>query len=246
MMFGFRIYTPLSIREAESMVAAINLVIERINNEHADEIGSVGTISAEDEPPDIDGIKRLLQGLKATHRPLLQRLEACETTIMINEPGDLEGEPVLVSVLRHFLSQTGSCVIDWGGLTIGGEEIEPGEDAVKNLDEFPNADQLVTSLMQTSPAFTDEAEVPEDASPNAKLQEQVIDLLTRAQVDLDFGADVRRAIDRASPAARTLMRLMVAGGTPSDVELARSLQVPGEKLPGVRSEVEALLDGFRE
>jgi hypothetical protein len=239
MIFGFKIWTPLSIQDASALVASINAVVDRVSHERPDDIGSAGTISAEDDIPDIDAIKKIHPNLK---RPLVALLESCESAIVINDPGNIEGEPILVSILRHILKNSGGCAIDWGGLTIGGEEIETAEQALENLTAFEDHDELFKSMMEPPEAFESDPATPEN--PAEALRDRVIELLTRAQEDLDFGADVRKAIDRSSPAAKNLMRLMVSGGSQSDAEIARGLQVPLERLGGIRSEVESLLERF--
>ena len=239
MIFGFKIWTPLSMQDATALVASINAVVDRFSLERPDDIGSAGTITAEDDLPNVETIKKIHPNLK---RNLISKLEACESTIVISEPGNIEGEPILVSILRHILTNSGSSIIDWGGLTIGGDEIETAEQALENLAAFEDHDDLFKSMMVPSGAFESEASQPE--SPAEILRDRVIELLTRAQEDLDFGADVRRAIDKSSPAAKNLMRLMVSGGPQSDTDVARGLQVPVERLGGIRSEIESLLERF--
>jgi hypothetical protein len=241
-MFAFRIFTPLPLPDLRRLGARVERAIQEFSTAFPDRVGDVGTFLVSPKRPDMTELRSLFPVMDIV---ILERLEAAQGALIIDDPGHVDSEPLLVSTVKHLLANSGASVIDWGGLTLGGGEIETCEAGLKNLARYEDAgpafapDALAACAQESQPVAEDP---PASDTPGSMLQERIIETLTRAQDDLDLGIEVRQAIDRASPLARMYMQLVCQCGTLAPADMAQRLRTTVDKLAPIETEIKTLFD----
>lgn len=163
---------------------------------------------------------------------VVDRLEGCRSSLLIDRPGDIDTDRLQVSVLRYLLEGAGQ------GLVM--------------FNDYPlvPTDQALTILRRKrgAPGFVTEVSAPEKRAVKTRKERpgevralRVLEVLRSAAADPGVAIDVRRSLERASEGARRYASLLMTEGAMDDERAAKSLGVKQAALTRDADALDALL-----
>jgi len=164
-------------------------------------------------------------------------LKACKSVLLIERPGNLDRDPVQVSLLGHVLEHTGEALISFDEV-----QFQLVEDVVLSLLQKKTAAGFGKKAVSGGPAL-DDVEIKLDRSIESV--QQIMDTFEAAQHNLDLQIDLRRILGASSTLVKQYVTLLVNQGAVKDSVAAKALGVAEVQIKKAREEVEAVTRTIR-
>lgn len=235
-MFSWRIFSPLSFAETTAIVHELDQKIDQymISHDHEGRLGfaaaSRTVISAED-------LAKILGG--PVKDALVTRLRNARSSIVIENPPWIESDPLQVSIVTWLLKKSGHAIIDWGGMTAGGEEIETCEEGLKNVAAFKDVGDLDDPIVVQGAAYESKPEQAEEEKDS--FCAAVLESLETAMEDPEIKMDLSAAIGRSSLTIRRFFSWIIEANSARDEEAQKTLQLETQHWQAMRQEVSVML-----
>ena len=242
------IYSPLAPQRMRSLEEECDQAVEEYLEEHPDCDDQCGEVLADGQLPDADEVTR---GHERYRLPLpaaiLERLAGCRSAMTIDRPGDLDGDPLQVSVLRFLLERAGEALV-----MLNDYPLRRSEELLAEIAQKPGAagflddddDERGDEADEADEA--DEEDEPRSAPPRSSRQgglgglaamaggqeraARLEQILNSARDNPELSIEVIEVLRKTPDLGRRYAALLMEEGAMPDAMAARSLNAPRDEI----------------
>jgi hypothetical protein len=228
MSWSWHIYAPGTLSELDDLVDAYEEALGRhIEDRTFDEDSELGMVLPGGPVPTPEEVSKARAKFSDTlSQEMLERLSRCTASVLIENPGIPEVDPLQASALRFLLERAGPSILDWGDF-----DMECSEDVLARLVALPDAEPLGGEEIET------EAAVPEGVKESMEILEELERIGRSQELRIDFERSVRRLPEMA----QHYLAMLYTQGPHSDEGAAMKLEVDVEDIVTYRKRVFALM-----
>jgi hypothetical protein len=234
----WRVFSPISLDAMSELEAECDRLIDAYLASHPKSRDTFGELSASKSVPKEKEARAAYEKAGVAFPTALKTsLKACKSALMIERPGDLDRDPLQVSVLAFVLEHAEDALVAF--------EDAPYEPSVTVLVEL--------SKKKTAAGFGTKAKGLPKTKNGGKVEidrsmesvSQILETFEVAQHNLDLQIDLRRILGASSTLVKQYVTLLVNQGAVNDATAARALGVSVTEIEKVRQEVEAVTRSIR-
>jgi hypothetical protein len=224
MSWSWQIYTPRSRDELDRIVESYEEALGRhLEEGDIDEDSELGVVMPGGPVPTSASLSKKPTRFSRRLTPeILDRLETCKASLLIEDPGIPEVDPLQASALCYLLDRMGPGLVDWGEF-----DMETTEDVLARMKELPDYRPM------GGEAGEDEEVTPAGVKESMHILEELERIARSQELRIDFERSVRRLPEMA----QHYLALLYSQGAHGDDAAARKLDVDIEDIVGYRERI---------
>lgn len=230
MAFSWLVYSPLSTKAAlaleERLRPEIDKLLERVPT--LKKKGAWGEITVSADVPAVDDVLDLAEAYdRDLPEEVLERLEACKSSIEIERNGVNDLDPLQVSLLRWLIAEIGPCLIDWGDF-----QIVTSEGVAGDLEGFESAGVIGDADAAPKPAPKPKAKAPkaEESTVGLERSQELEAAIAQISQDPFLLKRYRKTLEKYPEFIRAYVIILQTDGALSDPAACKRLGVTQDKL----------------
>jgi hypothetical protein len=233
----WRVFSSIAFEKMSELEEACDRLVDAYLLRHPGSKDTFGELSASKGAPKEKDARAAYEEAGIAFPPEMKAaLKGLKSTLVIDRPGDLDRDPLQVSVLGFVLSHAGNALVAF------------------DAAPFRSADEVIVELAKKKRAagFGEEAPPKVDRAADrgegeraAESVRQILETFEAAEHNLDLQIDLKRILGASSTTVKRYVTLLVSQGAVDDAQAARSLGVPIAEAKKAREEVAAVTKAIR-